>query len=528
MNKRDLFQKTRSMPFLVKSSALLAILLLALGTGISFLNTQRLDRYQSIFSSSMPIELFGDAVDGDLIDGRVPADSVMQALVESLKSDVEFHVKMMDIADLFYYIEPDAPVTLPVIGNLNPHQQAIAEAMVTACSEENFEPLKILAENAAPPDANFALAVALENEGDKEGEISALYREVERYNPDYARERIVDIYLDMQKYDILDALARDEEYRVFFTAWVLQDIALSRLDWPMIFKTLIPAAYEDILPATVLLALLSGLIWTTVLIRFNGSFSEVWKFILPALVLGAVSAHATLLVVFWQEYQMDFGFGEGVYRQLLYCLSIGLKEEVLKLLLFVPLIPFLRRKSDLAVLTIAGLVGLGFAIEENINYFSASAGLSAVARFATANFLHIALTAMCGLTLTRAIYQRGEDIQYALTTLVLAVAVHGFYDAFMMVHAFQDYSWLTYTVFILMGYQYFGWLRHLREEWQDPFSITATFTFGVITVTGLSFALFAWYTGPYPAAQAVLGEAIGIAIILILFYREIPETVHGE
>ena len=90
-------------------------------------------------------------------------------------------------------------------------------------------------------------------------------------------------------------------------------------------------------------------------------------------------------------------------------MCIGLREEALKLLLFVPLIPFLLNRDDLEILTVAGLVGLGFALEENINYFQASAGLSAVGRFATANFLHIALTAMCGLTLTRAIVHRGED-----------------------------------------------------------------------------------------------------------------------
>ncbi|QBG48532.1 PrsW family intramembrane metalloprotease [Verrucomicrobia bacterium S94] len=524
MNKQKLFQKTRSVSFLLKSSAFLAAILLALGTGISFLNTDRLSLYQQIISRPVSLETIGRGADEPMED-RGGSNRITKALVECLESDDAFHIKILHIADLFYYIETDAPVRLPSIEALDSHQQAIAEALVTACVEGDFKPLESLAAGDAPPDANYALAVAFENTGNSEGELKALYREIDLYNPAYARQRIVEIYLELQRYDILDALAREDDYCDFFSAWVLQDIAIHRLDWPMILKTLIPAAYEDILPATVVLAVLSGFIWTTVLIRFNGRFSNVWKFVIPALLLGALSAHATLLAVFWQEHQMGFGLGEGVYHQLLYCLAIGLKEEVIKLLLFVPLIPFLRSKSDLVLLTVAALVGLGFAIEENINYFSASAGLSAVARFATANFLHIALTAMCGLSLARAVYHRGKDIPQAAVTLVLAVAIHGFYDAFMMVETFENYSWLTYTVFILMGYQYFSWLRYLREEWQDAFSITAVFTYGIITVTGLSFTLFAWFTGPYPALQAVLSEAIGIAIILILFYREIPETI---
>jgi RsiW-degrading membrane proteinase PrsW (M82 family) len=323
----------------------------------------------------------------------------------------------------------------------------------------------------------------------------------------------------------LDALADDPTYGEFISPSILQKMARARMDWPNILKYHFKSAYAETRISMTLLAVLSGLVWAFLLIRFNGTFSKVWNYSIPALILGALSAHATLLAVFWLEGVHGMSFGQNMYQQLVYCLGIGLREEGLKLLFFTPLIPFLWRRSDLEILTVAGLVGLGFAMEENINYFEASAGLSAVGRFATANFLHIALTAMCGLTLARACIHRGEDIQHAITTFTLAVAVHGFYDAFLMVPALLEYSWLTYTVFVLMGFQYFGWLRHLREEWNDPFSITATFTYGLILVTGFSFILYAWDSGPITALQSVVSEAISIAIVLVLFYREIPERI---
>ena len=80
--------------------------------------------------------------------------------------------------------------------------------------------------------------------------------------------------------------------------------------------------------------------------------------------------------------------------------------------------------------------------------------------------------------------------------------------------------------FVLIGYQYFSWLRHLRDEWKDPFSITAVFTYGIIFVTGISFGLYAWNVSPFLAFKAIGYEVIGIGIILILFYREIPETIN--
>lgn len=132
---------------------------------------------------------------------------------------------------------------------------------------------------------------------------------------------------------------------------------------------------------------------------------------------------------------------------------------------------------------------------------------------------------MCGLSLTRAVIHKGEEIQQAAIIFGMAVVIHGLYDAFIMVPALSDYSFLSSTVFVLMGYQYFGWLRHSRTSWKDPISITATFTYGVIFVTGISFGLYAWNSGPFPALQAIAHEVIGVGIILVLFYREIPETI---
>ena len=528
MDRRRIFRLTRQSGFLWKSAGVLGALLLVIGTAISFLNTDRLDLFRELATAPDLSDELGIDIKG-LTDDKLDPKRITDTLLQSLESDAPFYTRLMDVSYMLLYIEPKTAIDLPIIGNLNSNQQAIAQGLVDCYAgpdkKTNIQTLEKLAEGDAPRDANFALAIVRLDRKDGLQSVEALYREIELYDSRYPREQLVEIYLELEKFELLNALSKDPKYREFFTYSVRHEIAVQCLDWPMIVKTLLPAAYENVRIGIVVLALISGLMWAVILIRFSGHFSKVWKFLLPALVLGAFSAHATLLSYIWQVDQMGFGFGQTLYQQLLFCLSIGLREEFLKLLLFVPLIPFLRNKEDLAILTIAGLVGLGFAIEENVNYFNSSAGLSAIGRFATANFLHIALTAMCGLTLTRAVYHRGEDLQHAASTFVLAVAIHGFYDAFIMVPALINFSWLTYTVFVLMGYQYFGWLQHLREEWKDTFSITATFTYGIIVVAGLTYILFAWEVGPSLALQGIVGEVIGTAIILIMFYREIPETI---
>ncbi|VGO17015.1 hypothetical protein PDESU_05609 [Pontiella desulfatans] len=529
MNKRDLYHLTRQVDFLWKSTLVLAVVFVLLGMGIGSLNTGRLDSYQRIVSVPRYVDEFTEELDGDYTR---PAHNtaVADAVRDMLASPAPFHEKLENIRFLLYFAAPDDRVSVPVateLPNLSGKEHAVASAFVAAASgEKNEAALVALAGGDAPvAHANYALALLRESRQENSKSIAALKREIEFHNSDPARRRLVNTYLDAKQFNELEKLISDPEYKPFISSFVLREVALSRMDWPALVKAHFRSAYEGTNLAMAVLALLSGLVWATILFRFNGSLS-VLKLAVPALLLGALSTHATLLFIYWQEYQLGFTMGQETVGQIVYCiLGIGLREEAMKLLLFVPLIPFLLKRTDLEILTIAGLVGLGFAIEENINYFESTAGVSALGRFATANFLHIALTAMCGLTLTRAVAHRGEEIQHALTTFVSAVAIHGLYDAFIMVPAVEDYSFLSSTVFVLMAYQYFGWLRHLREEWRDPVSITSVFTLGVLLVTGISFCLYAWKAGPYPALQAIGYEAIGVGIILILFYREIPETL---
>lgn len=411
---------------------------------------------------------------------------------------------------------------------LSDDEYAVTAAFVRACREPGrngtLDALRGLAA-AKVQYANYALALIYQYVPDYESASKALNREIEFHDSNPSRKRLVGIYLHTKQFDALEQLKGVPGFESFITNYVLREIALSKMDWPALIKTHFLSEYEDVSVAMVVLALLSGMIWTTILFRFNGS-NSILALALPALLLGVASTHATILLIYVQEYQFSFKMGSDVVGQIIYCvLGIGLREETMKLLFFVPLIPFLRKRGDLEILTVAALVGLGFAIEENINYFESTAGLSALGRFVTANFLHISLTAMCGLTLTRAVVHKGEDIQQAAVTFGMAVVAHGLYDAFIMVSVLDDYSFLSYTVFILIGFQYFGWLRHLRDEWKDPLSITAIFTYGVILVTGLSYGLYAWTAGPIPAFQTVGQEFLGIGIILTLFYREIPETI---
>ncbi len=540
MNRNKLFYRTRNVGFLWKTGLMLGLAIVAAGSLVSLLNDHEPSPVDRVYELMYVEEGF------DLVQGHetLMADAVNGILRDCLAGKQPFYEKLEDFRRVIQLSPVQTGLAVPeygVVSNLSSNEYGIASALgemgmeaagnrtLTGSELKSSRAAGQLESLAAQPVqyANLAWALAFRSLDPEASEL-ALQREIELFNEDDMRERLVGYYLHDKEFDKLGALKSDPAFDPYIDAYVEQEIALSRMDWPELVRTLIPAAYEDVNLAMVFLALVSGLIWAVIVLRFNGAISvrsAPVRLAIPALLLGALSAHATILFIFLQENQLHLGLGPEPMGQFAYCLGIGFREEGLKLLFFCPLIPFLWRKADLEILTVAGLVGLGFAIEENINYFEGSAGISALGRFATANFLHIAWTAMGGLTLLRACIYRGRDIQVAAVTFASIVAFHGLYDAFLIVDLLGDYAWLSFTVFILLGYQYFGWLRHLRDEWKDPVSITSVFTLGLVVVTGLSYGLFAWQAGITDAFQVIAREVIQIAIILFMFYREIPETL---
>lgn len=541
MSRNKVYFRTRSVGFLWKSALIVALAIIGIGSLVSLLNDQKTSAVHRMLDLTYVEEEYELGQDqGTLLKGEINA-----ILCDCLTEDRPFYEKLDDLQMVVWLMPEMEEQAFPesdAVSCLSSNEHGLAQAFWDVCRESAtnrfFTADQLKSSDAAGrlngfadrqvKYANFALALSYQSL-DAAASEQALKREIELFGEDAMRERLVGFYLDGGKFDKLAALADNPDYEPYIDRCVVQEIALSRMDWPVLVRNLIPAAYENVNVAMVVLALVSGLIWMMIVLRFNGNpsiRSASVQLALPALLLGALSAHATILFIFWQEHQLGLGMGTDALGQLAYCLGIGFREEGLKLLFFCPLIPFLRRKTDLEILTVAGLVGLGFAIEENINYFEGSAGLAALGRFATANFLHISLTAMGGLSLARAFVHQGRDIQHAAVTFASIVAFHGLYDAFLIVGLLTDYAWLSFTVFVLLGHQYFGWLRHLRDEWRDPVSITTVFTLGVVVVTGLSYCLYAWQFGILEAFLAVSGEAFGIALILIMFYRGIPETLH--
>jgi RsiW-degrading membrane proteinase PrsW (M82 family) len=282
-------------------------------------------------------------------------------------------------------------------------------------------------------------------------------------------------------------------------------------------------------PGIVSLALFAGACWLVFILQTLRvkSLSD-WRLgaVLAGLLAGAISIWPTDFFILWQDHSWQLRESEELVPGLrFFILGVGLREEFAKLVCLLPLMPWLVYKRDsLAALLVSSSVGLGFAIIENLSYYHGSQATATMGRFLTANPYHMALTGLIGLYVYRAIRDPQNWAPPALAMFCLMVVAHGVYDAFSL-PALAEYSVGAYVIFALVMYQFFHELRTLRPRGQDPISLTATFLCAVSLLAAATFIYISAVSGSKTAADTLVGDIIGTAVMVYLFLREMPDTL---
>jgi len=275
--------------------------------------------------------------------------------------------------------------------------------------------------------------------------------------------------------------------------------------------------------------LVTGACWGVLL--FHLALGWHWRRSLQALVpiallLGWFSVDATILAVVITDDRVGEGAREQFPSSIAYALLIGLREEVIKLLFFLPLVPYLaRRGSDVQALAIAALVGLGFAMQENANYFLGGGGDEVIARYITANFAHQALTGFVGYHLVRAVRIGGGEWGEFFRILVLMIVVHGAYDLFIIDPTLGDYSILSIVIFIILSQRFLRLAFRLRPHRIQRLSLTRIFVAALATVTGMNYLYLTTRLGIGAALWETLGGFLGVALLGFLYFQEFDERV---
>ena len=275
-------------------------------------------------------------------------------------------------------------------------------------------------------------------------------------------------------------------------------------------------------PPETLLTLLCGVIWFFMLHQLGGiSVRRSWRGLL-GLGLGCLSPSITLLIISLTRHsgglEQNGEFGNDL---LFYVAGVGLREEVSKLLLFAPMLWFLRGKSEAEILVVAGCVGLGFAIEENIGYFKAM-GLerTPLGRVVSANFLHVAMTSLAGLALARWVRFPKSCWETGLATILTMIVIHGFYD-----FAIDDpvphpaYSLNQFPMIILLGlaHYFLSHLKHVRDARGNVIAPLFAFLTGLSVLCALTLIGATMNSGFRMAIEGMAEGGLGAVFLIIMF-----------
>jgi RsiW-degrading membrane proteinase PrsW (M82 family) len=241
-----------------------------------------------------------------------------------------------------------------------------------------------------------------------------------------------------------------------------------------------------------------------------------------AFALGALSIAPTVFLIVWQELVLHLVQNGSVVRDAIYfVLGVGFREELSKLVLFLPLLPILLKRGQLVEVVACGaLVGVGFAAVENLQYFSRDDLGSALGRFLTANFLHMSMTALTATAAYR-IAKSPDGFHDFTVTFLTVVGLHGFYDFFLVSPIVGDMSFFAMAVFVVLARDFVLAMHDARLRAGRSKPLLPVFAIGTAVVCGATFIYASIIVGPGTAAEMMYLGLLGVAVLTIVFVRQL-------
>jgi len=344
------------------------------------------------------------------------------------------------------------------------------------------------------------------------------------------------IWAKVGAWDRMEEALRDPRVEVHAEPWLELRVAIRARDWKRAVRAYLRSLPPSLTVGTGLLAAIAALAWGTFCARLGGLGARPRlraPLYLAAFVLGFASVTLTLAIAALEEGLLQMTeTGDPLRDALYFTFGVGLREEAPKLLFFALLLPILHRKGTrLDVLVCGALVGLGFAAEENLNYLRVGDLSTGMARFLTANFFHMSMTAILAGALDDMLRAKDDGASMRFSKALLGVAaLHGAYDFFLSSHSFggggrhgeDNQGFLAMLIFLLLARWFLALVSVARakERAANP-RLLETFAFGMAIVVGGSFVYASALVGPAAAGSALAEGLLGLGIIIILFVQEL-------
>jgi RsiW-degrading membrane proteinase PrsW (M82 family) len=417
-----------------------------------------------------------------------------------------------------------------VESSLDPAATLVIGSYAESLREWRDEPnalLLILAHQPEPaPWANAAVGDLLARRGDFDRARSYLLREVHYHPSPATHAKLVTTLAHHGAFVALGPVVTDAEFAPYFPATLKMRLALHEHRWADAARALITVERETLSPLPLVAALVAGFAWFLIAVQAGQPLSW-WSFrtFAPsfAVLLGLGASLAARLVSAWQEEIVGLRLtGEFLTDFAFYIGNVAPREELLKLCFVVPFLPWLlTRKNPLETLIVSGCVGLGFAIEGNLQAYQHVGPDGAFGRLLTANFFHLAATGMLGRALVEWIQSRGRKWVRFLGTLVGVMTASAIYNAFMTVPGARWLSAASMLSFFVLSLVFFYDLRRWRDHATDQLYLSATLVFGLSLLTGAMLVCAATQLGFTAALHSLAINAAGLLLVIVVFFRQL-------
>lgn len=347
--------------------------------------------------------------------------------------------------------------------------------------------------------------------------LAALMREATLFpSSQLVREAALHSAVLQQDLPVLRQIAAQPDWWSAMPASLRHSAAVELRDLSLIWLLLLE--YRSLLEAplgVLAVALLAASIWYVVLVLHAGGQGR-WRWVAPLLPLlaGIFSVWPVFLADAWQE--MTFGLKEDApfpYDLWYQIGGVGMREELSKLLLASLFMPWLLAKRPPGgALMVGAFVGLGFALEENINYYVKYDSGVVVVRFFSANFLHAAMTGLTTHALYGLLRSRFNSAEQFLITVLGVVAAHGTYN-FLSGSTIEDGNFFSTMVLALVSWYFLDLVAQECPRGGRHLSPAAVFLVGTAVLMAAVFLSLAIRT---PDRQLLVNAAAGSVSILPL------------
>lgn len=296
------------------------------------------------------------------------------------------------------------------------------------------------------------------------------------------------------------------------------EIAAHEGDFSPAVRALFRLLVSEASARTLWLAAIAAIGWTFFAARLGKlgerPVSRAWLYG-TGFVLGVASLAPTVLSIAAGDVlglRENGGFAnDAIY----FVFGVGLREEMSKLLLFAPLLPFTRRHgTKLDVLVCGAMVGLGFGAVENVHYLIEDDVRTGIARFVQSNFFHMAMTGALAGALED-LWRERRVVQFVRSVGTVVVA-HGAYD-FVLTHfgVVGDFFALIICLFIMRGF--LDRANAARQEVDRGITPLHAFILALVVVTGVSFTHAVDVVGIRGAPWAMAEGLASVVVMVVAF-----------